>query len=386
MSNPITTPGAKPVPGRRISVKKYEGVFYTEREHLYQGRYDRTFCWCWQEGNKKRWRTGGRLSEGYTALDAYNARLEAIRLYRSGLSTTSAPASAPYTVPEALQDWLQTLTIVNGQPAQSSLSFVNLFSQRFDCPLSALSVDQLDTFKAELIARDLAPATVNFYFSLFKAAINLAIRRKKWLGLNPVTRNAGFVTLTVDNKSERWLSQEEAKLLLDTLAKLNPLIHDMAFVSLSTGMRLTELYRLKGQDLHPESGTAIVLAKGRKRQPVVITPDAMAILQARYAGPDQLIFRSRTGKKLNILHGFTKAVDLIGFNEGVTDRRHRVWFHTLRHTFASWLAQNKVTLYEIQKLMRHASVTMTERYAHLQPTTFHQQLEVISSLLPPLNT
>ena len=38
----------------------------------------------------------------------------------------------------------------------------------------------------------------------------------------------------------------------------------------------------------------------------------------------------------------------------------------MRHTFASWLAQSgKVTLMELQKLMRHKNITMTMRYAHL---------------------
>ena len=40
----------------------------------------------------------------------------------------------------------------------------------------------------------------------------------------------------------------------------------------------------------------------------------------------------------------------------------------MRHTFASWLAQSgKVTLMELQKLMRHKNITMTMRYAHLFP-------------------
>ena len=46
--------------------------------------------------------------------------------------------------------------------------------------------------------------------------------------------------------------------------------------------------------------------------------------------------------------------------EGVT-------FHTLRHTCASWLVMEGVPLFEVSKLLRHASIQMTERYAHLAP-------------------
>jgi integrase len=46
--------------------------------------------------------------------------------------------------------------------------------------------------------------------------------------------------------------------------------------------------------------------------------------------------------------------------------------HDLRHTFASWLVMDGVPLYEVSKLLRHASIKMTERYAHLTPDHLHQ--------------
>ena len=41
--------------------------------------------------------------------------------------------------------------------------------------------------------------------------------------------------------------------------------------------------------------------------------------------------------------------------------------HDLRHTFASWLVMNGTPLFEVSQLLRHASIQMTERYAHLAP-------------------
>ena len=41
--------------------------------------------------------------------------------------------------------------------------------------------------------------------------------------------------------------------------------------------------------------------------------------------------------------------------------------HDLRHTCGAWLVQAGVPLIEVRELLRHSTVRMTERYAHLAP-------------------
>jgi integrase len=43
-------------------------------------------------------------------------------------------------------------------------------------------------------------------------------------------------------------------------------------------------------------------------------------------------------------------------------------FHDLRHSCASFLAQNGATLLEIGDLLGHRQITMTKRYSHLAST------------------
>lgn len=62
---------------------------------------------------------------------------------------------------------------------------------------------------------------------------------------------------------------------------------------------------------------------------------------------------------------FSKCVNELKLNDGVTDRRYRVVYHSLRHTYASRLVMAGVGLYLVSKLMGHSSIAVTERYAHL---------------------
>lgn len=53
-------------------------------------------------------------------------------------------------------------------------------------------------------------------------------------------------------------------------------------------------------------------------------------------------------------------------------------FHSLRRTFATWLAQNGAGIYEVQKLMGHSSVAVTQVYSHLVPSELHSAVDKIS--------
>ena len=104
------------------------------------------------------------------------------------------------------------------------------------------------------------------------------------------------------------------------------------------------------------------------RVKIGITEPVNEILEDKPNGQNTLIFPDTKGKKQKqISRSFYEQVKEIGFNKGITDNRQKVSFHTLRHTFASWLAIQGTSLYEIKELMGHKSIEMTERYAHLMP-------------------
>lgn len=99
----------------------------------------------------------------------------------------------------------------------------------------------------------------------------------------------------------------------------------------------------------------------------------------------QVVFPSKDGTKRRwVSDTFERTVRELGLNNTgeikkltdgsevpveITDARQRVVFHSLRHTFASWLVQNGTPLYTVAKLMGHSTLEMTQRYSHLAPDT-----------------
>lgn len=52
-------------------------------------------------------------------------------------------------------------------------------------------------------------------------------------------------------------------------------------------------------------------------------------------------------------------------------------FHSLRHTFATWLVEEVVQIYEVQKLLGHWDIKVTKNYAHLKVDTLRPSVERI---------
>ena len=180
---------------------------------------------------------------------------------------------------------------------------------------------------------------------------------------------------SLNNRRERFLTHEEADVLLSELAKTSKTVHDQALLTLHSGLRAGEIFNLRGQDLDFENGMIrVVDPKNKANRTAYMTEAIRNMLKERVPdNPNDFIFKDRNhGEKIeSVSKTFDRTVKRLGFNNGVTDPRHRVVFHTLRHTFASWLAlEGNVggsSILTIKELLGHKTLAMTERYSHLIP-------------------
>ena len=226
--------------------------------------------------------------------------------------------------------------------------------------------------KKVLEKKALSPATVKHCVVLTRQIFNHAISLKLFSGKNPVREtlkaSKGFVKQK-SNKRTRFLSQEEAKELLNIIKESSIQTYQICCVSLYTGLRMGEIFSLTWQDVDLTNKLLYIRnPKNDTPRHAYLTPALADIFKKLSSKKTGLIFPDRNGKRIAQLSDtFNRAVDRLELNKDVTNKLNRVVPHTLRHTFASWLAMQGETLLNIKELMGHKSIEMTERYAHLSP-------------------
>ena len=234
-------------------------------------------------------------------------------------------------------------------------------------PFTQVGVIDLERIKRNMTRAGRAPKTVADCLGLVRHVFNEASRRGMYAGSNPVS----LIKLPKqDNQRIRFLSWGEAARLLEALSTRSSQLHDISLLSLYCGLRAGEIFNLTWNDVDLGRGHLFIKdpKSGRNRY-AYLTSKASDMLLNRFAGKynnNDYVFTARSRKKIAYVSNlFEKVVRELGFNEGVSDARQRVVFHTLRHTFASWLAEAGVDLYAISTLLGHRSIAMTQRYSHL---------------------
>lgn len=247
-------------------------------------------------------------------------------------------------------------------------------------PLEAINSQKVLRLEAELRKKNLAPQTIYHCLSLLRRVLNRAVEWELYAGPVPKIRMPKF-----NNKRVRFLSKAEAKQLLEELNKLSPLWHDIALFALNTGLRRGEILTLTPAQIDLNADQCHVLdSKTFQGRAIPLNAQAKSlVLKHMDQDLSKPLFKTPTGPVNPHSRHFRAAVRQCGFNAGVSDRRSRVCFHTLRHTFASWLVQGGVPLQVVSQLLGHASLKMTLRYAHLAPSQHRAAVDSLCiSVLP----
>jgi len=172
----------------------------------------------------------------------------------------------------------------------------------------------------------------------------------------------------------------QAPLSIKNSSKLVKL-RDRAILELlfSTGLRVSELARLKINDLNLKKVEFTVRGKGSKLRLVFLSDDAKATirtyLEARQdTEPFLFVSHGKINQDSSPLYGLTprsieRLVAKYALAAGITKK---VTPHTLRHSFATDLLIGGADIRSVQQLLGHASITTTQVYTHVTDQQLRQ--------------
>ena len=242
----------------------------------------------------------------------------------------------------------------------------------------------LDVWVREQMVHGYKRSTINKHIFLLNRLLNLA---RHW-GYVPAHRynQQNIQKLVLGDFKQRFLDKPEIdQLLKHCRASSHPFLYLVIQLLLHTGARVGEVRTLKWRDINFKKRiwTVPVSKNGRSRR-IVLSDAAVEILNAARTKSEQLLldvsddtYVFRNPKSGRPYRSFYSAWFIVRDNAGLSDVR----IHDLRHTFASLLVNKGVSLYEVQTLLGHSSMQMTQRYAHLAPDLLHTRTELVSSII-----
>lgn len=248
-----------------------------------------------------------------------------------------------------------------------------------DMKLRDLRLLHLEKIKSDMLKKDKAPRRVQYVLAISRQVWNTA--RNQGL-VNGEWPGRGVKIPKIDNRRMRFLSPQESEDLLSVLKIKSQQTHDISLVSLDCGLRFGEIVRLQWGHVDIENGIIMVVdPKGTKNRAAFMTSRIKEMFRSMAMGnKTDLVFKDTNGQPIKkISHSYFRAVDDLHLNNGITDRRDRVVFHSLRHTFASNLVSNGADLYVVSQLLGHADVTMAARYSHLGAGSLRAAVEAMEN-------
>lgn len=270
-------------------------------------------------------------------------------------------------------DFLLSLRVNNYSPKTAyyygrELKTFNKFLSSF--PFDKITKKTIIEYKAYLLSRKLSVISINRNLTVIRSYIRFlidmdyqipippdAIKLLKTPKLHPhLAEFKDFVKLI----EFPTLFEKEKKIALRNRAILETFF--------STGMRISELVNLNRNQID-NSGKIFIIGKGRKERLVYLTPRAQKHLE-KYLNTrnDKLepLFISYTS---NGLHPKAR-IPATTIQEVIKTYREKLKInihisaHSLRHAFATYLAEQGANPAAIQILLGHESLATTTRYIH----------------------
>jgi integrase len=237
--------------------------------------------------------------------------------------------------------------------------------------LHTISTTEFDSFLNNMVhEHGISFSTRNRYRSILHKLYSDAIKLRYTLQ-NPLT-NIERLPEPID-PYDYFESSAECELYLKFSKTISEDFHLLVIIALNSGMRLGEILALQVRDINFEmefinvfktydfsTSRVKTTTKGKKGRRVGISESLKQTLwKYRMYPKDMFLFKIDDSFPSHtfIYRRHERVLKLAGLK--------RIRFHDLRHTFASHFIMNGGSVSELQSILGHSTVRMTERYSHL---------------------
>lgn len=212
------------------------------------------------------------------------------------------------------------------------------------------------------IMATLSGTTAKAYLAALSAAFSYGVKTLQWVEKNPCMHvdkpraNDGRIRFLSDDERDR--------LLAACRASTNKDLYLAVTLALTTGAREAEIMSLHWHQIDFKRHVIhLHRTKNGDRRALPLVGEPAILLEQRYAvrRDDERVFpasaRAKKSKYLDLRVPWEAAVEAAGLVD--------FHWHDLRHTAASFLVMNGVSLVEVAKVLGHRTLQMVGRYAHL---------------------
>jgi len=369
---------------------KHTGVYYRDTKSN-----DRIFYITYKLKGKMKREKIGNSKEGVTA--AYASKMRSKRTSIERLQD-DAPMMQNQEIPTFDECFYMYINRIDGKSDTRNTEGrykLHLKSTFGNLKLDEITTDMLEEYRkkgkkliSQRTGRPYAPKTINDWLDIVGAVYNFMINKHDLKIKNPA-HGSKLEREKVDNDRERYLDIDEIAQLWDILEKregkqykkyVTANMKIFLALSLSTGARLRSVLTISKADVNLNSNTITIKNhKSNRTYNGYLHPKYKSLIEDRMKDlrPTDYLVNGKSSElnRVSVHKVFTPILN-DAFNDGLDkgDAKRRVVIHTFRHTFASQLAIAGTPIYTIMRLMDHADISQTVRYAKLSPDSARESV------------
>ena len=247
--------------------------------------------------------------------------------------------------------------------------------------LQDVTVSKVDEYMKS--RRHLSPKTVHNHITLLISMLNAA-EDIGWLRTKPRIKKP---KLGRDEYSY-LRTDEEIRRFLEAAKEEGAVAFAMYCTAVYTGMRAGELAGLRWECVAIDRRMITVQRSYKKptktmdiRHVPILDPLLPVLREWKLKNPHPWVFPNERGG----MNGPSARILQEVFHRVLKDAEFPedyITFHCLRHTFASHWMMKGGDVYRLQKILGHASIQSTQRYAHLTPDIYEQDYNRLVDVVP----